>query len=592
MAVAQTHVVSPKVLNEIRVQFSSRRQDVLSLDPACGGTCERNDQGGPQVEVLGVATAGRQRYTPQPRTNRRLQMVDTLSRFTEAHQFKAGVDYSYVDFTEQSIPLVFGGRYIFAALPAIPGVLPSAVSSIQALALGLPVAYVQGYGESSKPFGYHDVSLFAQDDWRLRPNLTLNLGVRYQKQFYPTFAGNVPGLGATSFPADNNDVAPRLAFSWDPRGNRATLLRGAYGMYYGNQLSAIPGVSGVVTGQPDGVRLLVQTFPASIATWQAPGRQLPEPVGRYPSFVIAVDPDMRTPFTHQALFGVDRALPGRIALSANVVIARGFNFVEAIDYNPLLADLGPGRRPLDTIDPTTGVAIPGSSTTVYQWTDFGRTWYQAIALSATRRATRGHQIAVSYTLSKAEDLARDHNESSPQNQGRGRNPADPNGLPIGFDPMSEKGPSAQDQRHRLVAAGVYEAFAGVRLSSIVTVGSGRPYNIVAGADLNGDGDAGDVSPDRARVNPADPASSLGRNAGSMPYQATIDLRVSRVFALHAHARLEVMLEAFNLFNRTNFTEINNVFGVGSYPQDPQQGFGQFTQAAAPRQIQLAARMRF
>ena len=82
------------------------------------------------------------------------------------HQLKVGVDFNYVDHKRQALPLHFGGRYLFGPLPAIPGVLPVPINGIQALALGLPAAYIQGYGKSSASYGYRDVSLFAQDDWR------------------------------------------------------------------------------------------------------------------------------------------------------------------------------------------------------------------------------------------------------------------------------------------------------------------------------------------------------------------------------------------------------------------------------------------
>ena len=86
----------------------------------------------------------------------------------------------------------------------------------------------------------------------------------------------------------------------------------------------------------------------------------------------------------------------------------------------------------------------------------------------------------------------------PQDNGRGRDPANPNGLPIGFDPDAERGPSLQDQRHRFVLSGLYVgAVDCCRSRSIVTLASGRPYNIIAGADLNGDGNGGSTPPDRA-----------------------------------------------------------------------------------------------
>jgi hypothetical protein len=196
-------------------------------------------------------------------------------------------------------------------------------------------------------------------------------------------------------------------------------------------------------------------------------------------------------------------------------------------------------------------------------------------------------------VSKAEDNSTDFQSAFiPQNNGQGRNPSDINGLPIGFDPNDERGPSLQDQRHRFVLSGLYVAPADVQLSAIVTFGSGRPYNILAGADLNGDGDGGAASPDRARTNPADPSTSLERNAGTLPSQSNVDLRVSRRFKLAGRSNVDAIFEVFNLFNRTNYTDINNIFGTGAYPTNPVPTYGQFTQAGPPRQIQLAVKVNF
>src|SRR6185436_2511830 len=137
------------------------------------------------LEVTGVAQVGRQRFTPQPRLNDRLQFTETLSFFGGHHAAKVGLDYNYIDYKEQALPLHFGGRYIFSSLPAIPGLLPQPITAIQAVALGLPAAYVQGYGVAGTSYTYQDLSLFLQDEWRLSPKLTLKPGVRYQKQFWP-----------------------------------------------------------------------------------------------------------------------------------------------------------------------------------------------------------------------------------------------------------------------------------------------------------------------------------------------------------------------------------------------------------------------
>jgi hypothetical protein len=208
-------------------------------------------------------------------------------------------------------------------------------------------------------------------------------------------------------------------------------------------------------------------------------------------------------------------------------------------------------------------------------------------------------VLVSYTLSKAEDTSTDFQGAAVvQDQGLGRNPADPDGLPLGFDPLADKGPATHDQRHRFVLSGMVRLPLDFQLSSIITAASGRPFNALAGADLNGDGDGGASSPDRARRNPADPATSVGRNSETMKGQFIVDARLSRRFKLGGRVALEGIVEAFNLLDRTNFSEINNIFGRGAFPGDPQrdgQGrvtYGLYEQALAPRQIQLAVKMSF
>ena len=105
-------------------------------------------------------------------------------------------------------------------------------------------------------------------------------------------------------------------------------------------------------------------------------------------------------------------------MAATYVQVRGFNQLGTIDYNPIVPALGPGRRPLD-ID-----GRAGTSASVLQYTSFGETWYKG-TLSASKRLSHNYQFLASYTLSKAEDTSTDFTSGFlPQNNGRGRNPAD------------------------------------------------------------------------------------------------------------------------------------------------------------------------
>jgi hypothetical protein len=596
IAASQTDILSARWVNEARVQYAHQHQEINSLDPNCGGPCLTDAQGGPTLEVTGVASVGRQRFTPQPRTNDRIQLTETISFFGGGHSAKAGVDFNYIDYSEQSLPLAFGGRYIFSSLPAIPGLLPTPVSAIQAVALGLPAAYVQGYGHPGTSYPYKDLSLFVQDDWRITRKLTLKPGLRYQRQFWPNFHYTVSNVGGTTleydFPQDKNDLAPRIAVAWDPKGDGKTSIHGAYGLFYDNQITAIAGITAGINGR-DGVRTLVLRFPASLPAWRAPGHKLPEPTTPYPSLVISIDPGLVTPFAHQAAVGFDRALGKDVSLSVNGLYVRGKHQLGSIDYNPTIPALGAGRRPNDV------GGRAGTSAAVLQYTSFGQSWYRGLTVSLSKRFNQRSQVLVSYTVSKAEDTSTDFQGAAVvQNQGLGRNPADPNGLPLAFDPLADKGPATHDQRHRFVLSGMVRLPLDFQLSSIITAASGRPFNALAGADLNGDGDGGAFPPDRARRNPADPTTSVGRNSETMKGQFIVDARLSRRFKLGPKFAVEGIVEAFNLLDRTNYSEINNIFGRGAFPTSPQtdaQGrvtYGLYEQALAPRQIQLALKMSF
>jgi Carboxypeptidase regulatory-like domain/TonB-dependent Receptor Plug Domain len=176
-AASHTGVLSSTIVNEVRFQYARRDQSVNALDPRCGGPCVNDDQGGPTLEIPGVASVGRHRFTPQLRHNRLYQVLDSLSLYRGTHQFKAGFDFRHVEARRGSLPLHFGGRYIFqpisAALAPLLG-LPGPISAVQALALSLPLAYVQGYGDPLTDYTTSDVSLFAQDEWRIEGRRQFN----------------------------------------------------------------------------------------------------------------------------------------------------------------------------------------------------------------------------------------------------------------------------------------------------------------------------------------------------------------------------------------------------------------------------------
>jgi hypothetical protein len=237
--------------------------------------------------------------------------------------------------------------------------------------------------------------------------------------------------------------------------------------------------------------------------------------------------------------------------------------------------------------------MPGTSAPILQFTSFGRTWYRGLNVSLRSRLNQRLETSATYTLSHAKDTSTDYQSAFlPQNNGRGRDPSNPEGLPLLFDSLAEKGFSIQDQRHRAVLSGSYQAPWNTMIVGLLNAGSGRPYSIIAGVDLNGDGNGGAFPSDRARRVPALESTSVPRNSGRLPPMVTLDLRLSRQYTFENGVRIRGMLEVFNVLNRTNYTEINNVFGSGAYPDRPLPGYGRYTQAGPMRQAQIAVKLLY
>ena len=612
LSAAETDVLSSHLINELRGQYGYENQRIESLDPNCDGRCAGIGQGGPAVDITGVAAVGRQATTPNLRLSRRVQLIDTVSYFAGSHQFKAGGDFNRVTYPSDGnvLPAYAGGRFIFSAIPAL-----GVSSALEALQQGIPAAYVQGYGNPYLPDDkFVDLSLFAQDEWR-RGRLIVRPGLRFQRQFWQdvTFQMSDVGGGSFRFPlaSDVNNIAPRVGASYDVSGRGRAIVRGSYGMFFDNTIFSVTSLGQVLNGSPSGLRTLVMPAPLASLAWNAPGHRLGESQavallgGSYVSVVVAPDPLLKNPVTHQSSVGFDQTLGSNLTLAVSGIYVRGFNMPGTLDYNPLLpAKLGPGRRPNDLPCSAKAAAtcvnggIPGTSAAVIQYAGFGQTWYEGLAVELSSRFSHGHEFLLSYTLSKAEDSSTDYQSNFiPQNSGYGRNPSDRFGLPLGFDPDSERGPATHDQRHRIVLSGLYRLPWALQISGIVTAGSGRPFTPLAGTDLNGDGNGGAFPPDRARRNPTDESTSVGRNSATTAAQVNVDLRVSRRFKLGTRGTLDAMLEIFNLLNRANFIEDTNqssfvIFGTGAFPSNPLPSYGKYTATLPPRQAQLAAKFAF
>jgi hypothetical protein len=204
----------------------------------------------------------------------------------------------------------------------------------------------------------------------------------------------------------------------------------------------------------------------------------------------------------------------------------------------------------------------------------GDSYYNGMVVSFNKRAANWANVRVSYTLSKTIDDAGNFFFSTPQNN---------------FNLRDERGLSDNDQRHRLVVSGSFQApqqskqeglrraLRGFQLSYIFTYASRLPFNVLLGSDRNFD------------TNNNDRPAGVGRNTGRGFDFASFDMRLSRRFNITERAGLDVMAEGFNLFNRANFGVPNNTFGPATTPLAT---FGQPTAAFDPRQFQFGLKLSF
>ena len=251
-----TSTLSSAMVNELRFNFGERRAIFKS-------------QNGDAVafNISGTAFIGRELFSPVVRTETRYEWTDSLNYVRGNHTFKFGGDYASVNIPSAIFELNFAGLYNFgglsassvAAFPTVGAAAPPDFTPVQQYGLGLPTNFIQGFGNPVSKLTNKPIAWFAQDSWKVRPNFTLNYGVRYDyeiTQQIPTVGVRDPFSGITlsaadmlaaqdamgvqqGFPRDKNNYAPRVGIAWDIKGNAKTVIRAAAGIFYDHPLLAV-----------------------------------------------------------------------------------------------------------------------------------------------------------------------------------------------------------------------------------------------------------------------------------------------------------------------------------------------------------------
>ena len=629
-AIGWTRVFTSNIVNELRIGFSRNTaiDFQLSYNLAPTGqyvpgvpTVPSTGGGLPAITFANYTFLGSPDYLPKQQNPQQYQFVDTLSWTHGTHAVKFGVDIIapmrniFQDEADVHGNLQFSGQYT-----------------------GLPYAdaltgYVQGATLSSVYLVDQRIQMysgFVQDDWKVRPNLTFNLGVRYDFAT-PQYTGNnklanfIPGgSGALAFAGSDSlgdrslvqinqtNFAPRVGFAYSPWAK--TVVRGGYGIYYlllerfgsEDQLALNPPflvqtTASMPVSSKTPVFLLQNGFPAS---WLNPAD-----INYALTHVRAVQPNSPTPYVQQWSFGIQQDLGAQTVLSVNYIGSKSTHLDYLTDQNQLIN----GAKP-----------YPNFGYIESQFAE-GNASYNSLQTSLKRRFSAGVSFIFGYTWSRSID---DTPEELETNSGGSQN---------GYDQSAWRGPSDFNFPQRLTASYVFELpfgkskpwltsgvgaaiLGGWRTSGVYSFASGRPFTVVSGStystaiDLYGAATAvpnvigtpqiiGNVNcwfyasnnkactaiaPNGTNAFAEQPVGQFGdagRNILRGPHTNVFDFDLVRDFPIKERATLEARWEVFNLANTPVFGQPNNNLSSGA--------IGAITSLASdPRIMQFALRFSF
>jgi outer membrane receptor protein involved in Fe transport len=568
-------------VNEARFRYTFDVVDFYSPLTASTGAESRTpdfSQAPVTVTYTGVGNLGTNPGFPQNLVEKRAQWVDHFSVVKGSHQLKAGVDvigsWRFVTFFNN-----FAGTYTFAQGAKYPFNASDSTT--------FPVQFTQTFGNSGLNFTDYMAGVFAQDDWEIHPGLTLNVGLRWDKD--------------SLFQGDNNNVAPRIGFAWNVGSDGKTVIRGNTGIFYDTlESSAINRESNtgpvgqttidLRTGDP-----LFPTFPNRLSSFPTGAGTVARatvyvPVFQGDAFPGSIGSDSfhrSAPYFFNANLGIQRELGADMALSADYTRVYGYDMLVTWDTNaPSFFALGPGQtrtvaqanatRPLGVPNTTGGsYGIPFTGfRSLYLQFNGGHTEYNALKLGINKRMSHHFALQANYTLGKARGDVDNF---------RLANSFVPGLTALDGDRSFQLSRSDTDVRHVFVVSGTYEAPFGIRVGGIAFARSGFPYTGVVGLDSDGDGFSSNGSY-------GDRPASLARNSFQYPATVTVDTSVAYDVKIVGAQRLEIRFDVFNLANRKNISSVNNIIGLD--PSAPPATFGTVTGVRDQRQAQIALRYRF
>jgi Carboxypeptidase regulatory-like domain len=600
-----TSVLGPRVTNEIKFQWGrdyeyQNSTPALPGEPVVPGTTRSPDVviGGTAAFEFGKANFLERNAYPD---ERRVQVADTATLLWNTHLVKFGMDFNR---THDTLDNLFQEGGVFNYNSRADFISDYELNTKLGGVGRFYSTFQQGVGPTAFQFATMDFAAFIQDTWHIKPNLTINWGLRYDIETMPNPQIPNPLEPRTSvFPSDKNNWGPRLGVNWDVTGKGDTILRGGYGMFYGRIINST--ISNAITNTGVAAGQLSLTISPGATTPAYPNILTNASGSPSRPNIVFFGANSQNPLIHQFDLIFDQRIAANTVLSVSYVGSQGRNLPIFIDQNlnpPTVNNVysfvgGPFdgqtlKAPLFTLP------RPNANfTQMTQITSGVSTSYNALVLALNRRFTRGLQVQTSYTYSKATD-----NGQSSQTFTASNNVLNP------YDLGLEQATSSFDIPNRFNFSAVWQPKSSsvwlddFTIAPLLTVSSGAPFTAL----LSGN------APQAATVRVltgilgsggTNRLPSIERNTYRLPNTASLDLRVSRSFPI-GKSKLEGIFEVFNLFNRINYTAANQTFyTVGGTVAAPtlvynSATFNTMTNAnngtfsPRPREIQLGVRYTF